>query len=308
MNKKLILASALALCATSTGAFATLLVQEDFNYSADSTNGTAVTGTGLSGTWYGGALGTSTNTGTVTFTSTSLSFSGHFASSGGALQVTATSQYEYGASVAISASLSGLTTFYTSELMQMGTAGRYYSDWVVESRFNSTLTGGNGTSSGRIQVSSYNTSSTASRVAGMSLGNTATTGGSSTLAAGTTYLMVGAYTGDGTNITSSTVYFFDQTSYANYLAAASESNAASLLSTYALFSLTQTGSVALSSLTNLQFNVNGGPTALYDDYRLGTDIGDVVNLASAIPEPATTAAIIAGLSLGAVVFLRRKRR
>jgi len=122
------------------------------------------------------------------------------------------------------------------------------------------------------------------------------------VAAGTIYLFVTAYTSDATNVTSSTMYGFTVADYATYLANSNAANAAANLATYRTFTVTETGGQTrpLADFDFLQFTINGGPTAQFDDFRLGTEITDVVNV---IPEPRVA---LLG-SLGLLALLRRRR-
>jgi hypothetical protein len=312
MNLKLSLLSAFAVCSASP-VFATILVQESFDYTSGAANGVTTTGTGLSGSWYAGATLANGSNAVATFASTNLSFTGHFASTGGSLQI-ANAGGNYGEAVAsatLASPLSG-TTFYTSQLMLLGTNGSYYNDWAVEQRFNSVSNGNYATSSGRTEVSAFGSGSSSGRKGGASLDGSEVTQATGTLAAGTTYLLVGKYTGtSGTSLTNATVYFFDQAAYTAYLTAAqaTPANADALLGSNALFSLSDsTGGTNLSTFSFLQFSIGGGPTGTFDEFRMGTDVGDVVNLtAAAVPEPASAASLAAVAALGAVAF-RRKRR
>lgn len=305
MKKVLPILSSLAFLACAGTAFSTILVQENFNYSAGSASGVATSGTGLSGNWYAGAFNTASTA--AAFQSSSLSFAGHFASSGGSLQVTNAGPNfgEGGASATVSASLTGYSTLYASSIMSTGTSGSYFNDWVVEQRFNSSVSGIYSSSSGRNIVRAFGSGSSSAGKGGASADASEVVQGTGTNNAGTNYLLVTRYTIASNNITQATLYVFNETAYANYLAAATPGNADSLLASNALYSLTDTASQPLSSIGFLQFVTQGGPAGNFDDYRLGTDITDVVNV-SAIPEPSTCAAL-AGVAVLALGFLRRRR-
>ena len=306
----------LAITTLATGllgagpASAALLVNESFNYAAGAVSGASATGAGLSGSWFAGATGGGASGATLSFQAASLSFSGHFASSGGSLNIANPSgpYAETAASATISAALTGYSTLYSSSVMTMATAGTYFNDWVVEQRFNSSQNGSFGSSSGRNQVSSFNSGGAAARKAGVSADSSEAREATGTLAAGTNYLLVTKYTVSGGNITNATLYVFDQAAYGGYLSAATAGTADSLLGTHALVTLGDSGTAAVGSVGYLQFAINGGPNGTFDDYRLGSEITDVVNVAAAIPEP-SAAAVLAGASvLGLAVLRRRKRK
>lgn len=262
-------------------ASATLLIHEGFNYPAGNIIGQSVNGSGLNhSTTWSKATGSGT---TFTVQGSSLSFAGHFASSGGSLLISNPSgpYADDSASAAVSAALTGYSTLYSSSIQELNTAGAYYNDWVIEQRFNSSATGDYSSSSGRNIVSAYGSGSGATRKGGVSSDSGEVVQSTGTLAAGTKYLLVTKYTISGANVTSATLYVFDQTAYTNYLANSTVGTAAANLATYALFSLTDSSTAALSNFDFLQFAINGGPSGQVDDFRLGTAITDVVNLTSA---------------------------
>ena len=286
---------------------AALLISESFNYGTGAISGTTTGGSGLTGTYSAGGVNANGSNATFNVSASSLSFAGHFAASGGSLTV-ANAGGNYGeaaASAQISASLAGNTKVFSSSLERLNTAGQYFNDWTVEQRFNSAVLGNYQSSGGRNEVSAFGSGSASARRAGASMDASEVTDASKTLAAGTTYLLVTAYTLSGSNLTSATMYAFDQASYANYLTAANAApaNAEALLSSNALFSITDTANFAVSNVKYLQFSIGGGPSGQFDDYRLGTAVTDVVNVAT--PEPASLA--ILGCSASLIVMRRRRR-
>lgn len=303
-NKKIIKTMKLAKITFSAFAMmalqqasAALIIQENFAYTAGNLIGATATGTGLSGTW---ASSVSAGSATFTVQASSLAFAGHFASSGGSLTASSGDPGEKRAGTAVTGAIPANSTFYTSSLMTMNTAGAYFNDWVVEQRFNTTNVD-SGSSSGRNLLSGFGSGTTASRRAGVSVngGEVLTAAGVTT--AGTNYLLVTAYTSNATNVTSATMYGFTVADYTAYLANSTALNAAANLATYRTFSVSETAGQTrpLGDFDFLQYVINGGPTAQFDDFRLGTEITDVVN----IPEPA--AALLGGLGL--LSLLRRRR-
>jgi pectin methylesterase-like acyl-CoA thioesterase len=153
----------------------------------------------------------------------------------------------------------------------------------IEQRFSSTAAGG--ASAGRNEVSSFGSAATASRKLAVSSATGETKQGTGTMNAGTVYLLVTKYTVSGGSVTAATIYAFDQTAYANYLANSSTAAAADAnLGTYATATLTASGTVSLTggAFTYLQFSCykNAGSGQI-DDFRLGTSILDVVNVTAA---------------------------
>ncbi len=261
-------------------ALGAVLLRESFNYPAGNLIGQTANGSGLNGST---AWAKATASGSVfTVQGSSLGFAGHFAAPGGALLIAnASGPYaEDAASAAVNATLTGYPTLYASSIQTMNTAGTYYNDWVIEQRFNSSATGSYTTSSGRNLVSAFGSGSSSARKAGVSADSGEVTQATGSLAAGTKYLLVTKYTVSGANITSAMLYVFSEAAYGNYLANSTVGTAEATLPTYALFSLTDTATVALSNLGYLQFAIGGGPSGQVDEFRLGTDITDVVNLAS----------------------------
>lgn len=307
MKKALSIVTALVFSACASTAFSTILVQENFNYTAGSVSGVATNGTGLTGNWYAGAFRNTANTASV-FQSSSLTLAGHFASSGGSLQLTnAGGDFsEGGASAAVSATLSGNAKLFTSSIMKFESGnGSFFSDWTTEQRFNSTISGDFSTAVGRNIVRAFNSGSGAAGKGGVSSNGSEVAQATGTNNAGTNYLFVTRYTVASGNVTQATIYVFDAAAYANYLIAATPANAEALLDTHALYTLTDNDSQSLSSFSFLQFTTQGGPIGSFDDFRLGTDITDVVNV-SAIPEPSTFAAL-AGVAVFALSAVRRRR-
>lgn len=285
---------------------AQLLVHENFNYAAGSVNGVVTAGTGISGNWYAGPTGGSGSSASASFVADSLTFAGHFASVGGALRVSNPSGPGYGeaaASATMSAALSGYSTLYVSTVMRMNTAGQYYNDWTVEQRFNSSQTGNYSSTSGRNLLSAFGSGSASLRKAGVSSDSSEVTQSTGSIQPGTNYLFVTAYTVSGSNITGATLYVFNEAAYSSYLTAATPATASGLLSSHALFSLSDNQSRALSNFNYLQFAILGGPTGTFDDFRMGASLTDVVNVV-AIPEPSTTVVFAAVLALGLVWVCR----
>lgn len=281
-------------------ASAGLLIHEDFNYSAASIIGQTVNGSGLNGS---SAWAKATGSGaSFTVQGASLGFAGHFASSGGSLLI-ANPSGPYGddsASAAVNVTLTGYPTLFASSIMSLSTSGQYYTDWVIEQRFNSSAAGIWSSSSGRNLVSAFGSGGSSARKGGVSANQSEVAQGTGTLAAGTPYLLVTAYTISGADISSATFYAFDQTAYGNYLANSTAGNAEANLSTYAMFSLTDSETAALANFSFLQFAINGGPSGQVDNFRLGTAITDVVNVAP-VPEPSVFALIgLGGLALSLV--------
>ena len=257
-------------------ASASLLIQENFSYATGNIDGQATMVTGLTGNW------TVAGAGTFVVQASSLAFAGHFASSGGSLVLTGTDPWSgANADAAVSATIPPNTIFYASSIMTLDSASNYYNDWVLEQRFNIAPSGGNQTSSGRNIVSAYDSGNSSTRLAGVS------TAGDEVRVlgpvAGTKYLFVTAYTSSATDVTEATMYGFDEAAYASYLANSNAGNAATNLGTYATFTATATGDRALSDFDYLQYVVYGGPTGQMDDFRLGTEITDVVNLVNGVP-------------------------
>lgn len=295
MKSTFICLSALAVL-TLQHASAALIIQENFNYTVGAIGGQAASGIGLTGNW---ASSASSGSATFNVQAPSVVFTGHFASSGGSLIMSSGNGGEKRTSVAVSATIPVSTTFYASSLQTLNTAGQYFNDWVVEQRFNTTASGDFSTSSGRNVVAAFNSGTTSTRNAAVSSNLNEVSVASTT--AGTTYLLVTAYTSDATNLTQARLFGFTQTSYANYLANSNPTNAAANLTTYASFTAVDTDTSPLANFDFLQYSITGGPTGQMDDFRLGTDITDVVNV---IPEPSVT---ILG-SLGVLALLRRSRK
>lgn len=306
MKIRSLLCGASALLAAGTPALAYLLIQESFNYAPGTVNGTASSATGLSGAWTAGAFGSGATTASA-FQPGSLAFAGHFAASGGSLQITNAGPgwAEGGASLAVGATLTGYSTLYASSIMSFASAGSFFNDWVVEQRFNSAASGTFSSASGRNIVRAFNSGSGSAGKGGVSSNGSEVAQSTGTNAAATNHLIVTRYTVSGSDITGATAYFFTEAAYANYLAAATPATADSLLATHALYSLSDSDSVGLSSFAHLQFVTQGGPVGSYDEFRLGTDITDVVNVSS-IPEPSSFAALV-GASVLAAGIVRRRR-
>lgn len=304
MNKSLLFATTTLLLGVSSS-FATLLVNENFNYSAGSINGVAATGTGLTGNYTAGPVSGGSSTATFNVLASSLTFTGHFTSIGGSLRLANSGPTftEGIAGVDMNATLSGNTTLYSSSIQTMNTSGSYFNDWVIEQRYNGSINGSFSTSAGRNIVSAFGSGSSSARKAGVSSNSSEVVQATGSLNAGTNYLLVTEYAITGANITSATLYVFDQASYANYLANSTLANADANLATYSLFSLTDSQSISLTNFDYLQFSIGGGPTGVIDDYRLGTSIGDVVNV---VPEPGTVTMAMVGM-FATVGLLRRKR-
>ena len=277
---------------------AALLIHENFAYTAGGINGIAATGTGLSGNW---ATSVSSGSATYNVQASSLAFTGHFTSSGRSLAMSSGNAGEKRAAATVSASLPANSTFYASSLMTLNLAGTYFNDWAVEQRFNTASNGAEATSSGRNSFSTNGSGATANRRAGVSVDGSVVSSGN-VVAAGTLYLFVTTYTSDATNVTSATMYGFTVADYATYLTNSTAANAAANLATYRTFTVTETGGQTrpLADFDFLQFTINGGPVAQFDDFRLGTQITDVVNV---IPEPGMA---LLG-SLGLLALLRHRR-
>jgi hypothetical protein len=277
------------------------MIHEEFAYSAGPVNGVATNATGLSGSWVAGAQGGGANTAS-SFVPASLTLAGHFAPSGGSLEITNSGPNfnEGGAAAAVSAALTGSSLLYTSSIMQFASSGGFFNDWTVEQRFNTGASSGYLTSSGRNEVRAFGSGSGSNGKGGVSVDASEVTQGTGTNAPSTNYLLVTRYTVSGSNVTQADLFTFDATSYGAFLANATPGNADSLLGTYANFSLTDTGIRSLDDFDFLQFTTNGGPIGRYDDFRLGTEITDVVN---AVPEPANA---LFGL-IGLVAIMRRRR-
>lgn len=301
MKKTLPIAAAIAVSNLSP-ASAAILIQENFNYAAGSVNGVATNATGLAGNWYAGAYASGATT-AAAFDSTSLSFIGHFAASGGSLQLTNVGPGwgEGGASATVGAALTGHPALYASSIMSFNSTGAFWNDWVVEQRFNTTASGNFGTSSGRNIVRGFGSGNVATAKGGVGSDSDEVLQGAGSNNPATNYLLVTAYTVSGSDITSATLYTFDAASYANYLANATAANAEALLGSYALHTLTDTDARALGDFDFLQYTTQGGPIGSYDDFRLGTAITDVVNV---VPEPSSAVLGLAGL-LG---VMRRRRQ
>lgn len=283
-------------------ASAAILIHETFVYSSGAIGGQAANATGLSGNWTaGGSLSNGSNA-TFNIAASSLGFAGHFAADGGSL-VMANGGGNYGegaASATVGATLTGSSVLFSSSIMTLNISGSYFNDWAIEQRFNSAADGNFNTTSGRNLVSSFGSGSSSNRKGGVSSNNSEVTQATGTLSAGTKYLLVTSYAVTGSDITNSTLYAFNESAYASYLANTSVGTAAADLGTYALFSLSDTDTTSLNNFDFLQFSILGGPTGQVDDFRLGTQITDVVNV---IPEPSTAAL---GL-LGVLGILRRSR-
>jgi hypothetical protein len=304
-----ILTISILLGLTAHSSLANLLIDESFDYSAGAIGGVATNALGLSGSYVtGGSTGNGSNA-TFNVSATSLSFAGHFASSGGSLQLSNPGGNfgEASANAQVSAVLGGFSTIYMSSIQTMNTADTYYDDWVLEQRFNSDLSGAYQTSSGRNQVVSYGSGAASNRKGGVSTNGNEVNQAIGTLNAGTNYLLVTRYSILGTDVTAATLYAFDETAYAAYLANSNADNADANLATYALFSLTDTDSAPLSGFNFLQFTIQGGPSGSMDEFRVGTAIGDVVNL-TAVPEPSSLALLGIGLLGGMLAVHTRKGR
>lgn len=270
----------LFLVAAPRPASAALLIREGFNYPTGSLIGQTVNGSGLNG----GATWTKATASGTSFAiqGSSLSFAGHFAPTGGSLLISNPSgpYADDSAAAAVSATLTGSATLYASSVMTMNTAGGYYNDWAIEQRFNSSATGIWSSSSGRNIVSAFGSGSSASRKGGVSADSSEATQATGSLAAGTKYLLVTKYTVSGASITSATLYVFSEAAYTTYLANSTAGTAEANLASYALFSLTDSATVALSNFGFLQFAIGGGPSGQVDEFRLGSAITDVVNVNS----------------------------
>lgn len=307
MKSSHLMLGASALLVSAATASASLLIHESFDYAAGAVNGAASTAVGLTGNWTAGAFGSGATTASA-FQAGSLAFAGHFASTGGSLQITNAGPgwAEGGASLAVGATLTGHSTLYASSIMRFASSGSFFNDWVVEQRFNSSVSGTFSSASGRNIVRAFNSGSGSAGKGGVSSNGSEVAQSTGTNAAATNHLIVTRYTVSGSNITGATAYFFTEAAYANYLAAATPGTADALLATHALYSLSDSDSVGLTSFAHLQFVTQGGPIGSYDDFRLGTEITDVVNVSS-IPEPSSFAAL-AGVSVLAAGLARRRRR
>ena len=294
--KTTLLAAAIAAPILHSASAATL-IHENFNYSAGSVNGAATNAAGLTGNWSAGAFATGATT-AATFDAASLNFAGHFASSGGSLRLTNAGPGwgEGGAAATVGATLTGSSTLYSSSIMSFASPNSsYFNDWVVEQRFNTSASGTFGSSSGRNIIRAFGSGGGAAGRGGVGADSDEVTQAAGTNTPGANYLFVTTYAVSGSNVTSATLYTFDGTAYANYLAAATPATAEALLGTYALYSLTDNETRALSNFTFLQYTTQGGPIGSYDDYRLGTSITDVVNV---VPEPSAAAlCLVASLGL-----------
>ena len=283
-------------------ASAAILIHETFDYSTGAIGGQAANATGLSGNWSAGGTLSSGSNATFNIAASSLNFTGHFAAEGGSLLMSnGGGNYGEGAATAtVGATLTGSSALFSSSIMTLNISGSYFNDWVIEQRFNSVADGNFNTTSGRNLVSSFGSGSSSNRKGGVSSNNSEVTQATGTLSAGTKYLLVTSYVVSGSDITNATMHAFNESAYASYLANTSVETAAADLGTYALFSLSDTDTASLANFDFLQFSILGGPTGQVDDFRVGTQITDVVNV---IPEPS---AAVLGL-LGALGILRRRR-
>lgn len=314
MNKLplLCIAAWAGLCASCPG---TLLVYEGFNYAlagGTSMDGVAATGQGLSGNYAVTSTLNGTGTGSVTYSTSGLSFgSNFFAVQGGGLSQSAfgqngTNNASVGANVAMDLSFSPTGTIYNSYLVR-------FSSQNSNDGASTGVAANNGSTSFFIGAADANINSgTANRKPGIAYDSSTTANyNGNSLSNGVTYLVVTRYTNTGTALSgatpgTATLWLFDQTAYQAWY------NDGSLEAQLSAFALGTASESATSGTFGLQdeyllrfFNTSGTngssgtQTAVIDEVRWGTALGDVV----VVPEPSASL-----LALGTLIFGWSRRR
>lgn len=298
------------LLATTVFCSANLLVHESYQYTPGSLPGTATTGTGLTGIWEFTA-----ETGSAaTVLPTSMPFAGHFAPVGGSLQLNDTTgpwgEKMLGAQ--ISAPMTGNSILWQSSLIQVSSPdGSFYGDWVVEQRMHIGATNGyegnNAIGPGLRNLGrAYNSSGSDSQ-GGVGANFSEVKQGTGSITAGINFLMVSRFHVSTANnqTTAGQIWFFREGEYAAMQAAAiggSPRNTA-LLDAHAYASLADgDGGFDISGPRYLQYVIQGGPIGTYDEFRMGTQLGDVINV---VPEPTTATLVL--LTVGGLALVRRRR-
>jgi hypothetical protein len=273
-----------------------LLIRESFDYPSGNVASTPANGTGVTGSWVVGGHGPANTSTNVTFVSGSMALANHFAEVGGSLDVRnarAGNWGPMGASISLAPTLNlgSRPVIWTSALVRVAAPPQdasFFNDWRVEYRLNRVADSPQENSALRVMGRDQNSGSGTNTVSRAAVGadHIVTFQNPGTIQANTSYLFVTRSTVDTNtrSITAITLYVFDQTAYSEYLLAAitNPANAESLLTTHARFTLTDnnvsSGSNTLDDKTVLQFSITGGPVGLFDEIRLGTALGDVVNL------------------------------
>lgn len=286
---------ALAACALAAApiAHATLLLNEQFNYTPGQTLATAEP----AWTQFTVASGSSNHIDTH---ATNLSVGGLAASTGGSISLQGAGS---GNNHTFAAQTSG-TVFFSFALQVTSLTGF---TTTSASSFVSLQATGNSTANkgaGIFMAPVINSGVTTGYTLNINKLNNAITGGSPsniTLQAGTTYFIVGSYqivSGSGNDTVSL------------WVAPASSSFGAT--SPAASVSVTSGTDLATTSgLNNIIIQQMTGsallPSLLIDELRVGTTWADVTPVA-AIPEPSSAAALIGGLAIGFAGLRRRSRR
>lgn len=284
----------------STAADAAVVIEESFNYTVGEDINGKNGGTGFNGAWaFTNGGDTSANapfaTGTVV---NGLSF-GSLVTSGGALQLTnRTSTGANASSANRQVAVNGPgDSIWSSYLVRMAQTPPVIGT-VLDARYrNGSATGTTILRNGAVQNNATNNPG----VAISGAGTAAATG----LAADTTYLMIANFTGSSTNsYTNATMWVLTETGFANFLAGGGTLAA---LNANAFATATNSGSAVSIDANSDYFdffnfagNVSTQTSVIYDEYRLGTALSDVVP----VPEPASLALIGIG---GALVLGRRRQ-
>ena len=131
------------------------------------------------------------------------------------------------------------------------------------------------------------------------------TNSTAALTLGTTYIIIGRFTGVGTTSGTSTVWALNATQFANFIAAGGTETA--LANTSVTATATQTPASALRNFitTDAFALITAGGTGTLDEIRFGSALADVAP--SAVPEPSAAAAL-AGLAGVLAVSQSRRRR
>ncbi|MBC8039810.1 MAG: PEP-CTERM sorting domain-containing protein [Opitutaceae bacterium] len=314
--------AATLLAAFAANAHATVLISESFSgYTVGDINGQAVSATGLAGNWTATIAGTSGNTTAATYTSTGLSF-GNLATSGGAMTLTAgattsgTNTLIIGANTATATS-PGVITLYASYLYQTD-SGYVAASHAINQRVGNTANAASSTTGSRFFLNPDNTNTLSSAAVSYATGSNVTTGGS-VPAVNTTYFTVGKFTnvnGGAAGGTASMVTL-DLAQFNDWQA---DGGTESLLFARTQGTGDQAARVRLDdsesvgatyvggTSTFLQATLNlgtatGSFSTTFDEFKYGTDFGDVV---SVIPEPSTYALLVGGLGLGLAASRRRR--
>lgn len=297
----------LAAACLATEARATLLVYEGFTgytagaLEAQKPNANTV-GLDKNVGYYDGAA--TSRAGGYTFTPAGLTL-GSLATSGGALAYTSSTNV-IGADITLGTSpFTG--TLWTSYLVQISTRGSTASDGVVmrvgdspndvnDIRYN-TWADSRGTSS---------TGATTSPNVAVTYAASTPTNTAASLALGSTYIIIGRFTGVGTTSGAATVWALTESQFASFIGAGG--NEAALAGTSVTATATHTNASGTRNFitTDALALITAGGTGTIDEIRFGSALTDVTPTA-AIPEPSAAAALAGLGALFAASRLRRRR-